>query len=151
MERSLKQKWIKRPYVNVGRDEEGLYVNRGWEVRITVPLSNGQRMRLSFSLHRFAECEEIHCHLLVFDPYSLPWKRWEKEGTAIGPGGTEVFGLLGNLFREGLEVSDARFKRRRQRRELVLWGASDTLLHIYKKRLMRHGFTLDDGLLYKVL
>lgn len=147
----MKQNWIKRPYVDVGRDEQGLYVNRGWEVRNTVPLSNGQRMRLSFSLHRFAECEEIHVHLVVFNRFAPPWNRWSKEGSPTGPGGTEVFGRLSTLFFEGLDASDNLFKRRRQHREIVIWGSTDTLFNIYRKRLTRRGFILDGDVLYKVV
>lgn len=123
----------------------------GWYFRY--PLRGGKF--LIFAATDFDLQGVYDVELMVADPEflhtdvdSTEWDEyWSKEGTAVGPGGTEVFGVLpGALFHMEYLI------KRLGGQPIMRVGAATTkLFRIYEHFLTRKGYTRVAGELLKVL
>lgn len=129
-------KWRKRPYLYVFWDKSGPYLVRGTRVGTRTTLSNGQILDLEFFRSQHTP-EEIQVSIAVRK--RLRYTSYRKEGTPIGPGGTEVWGVLSTLFPEG-EIEAVPRLTLPATREIVVRAASDSLFRIYATYLKRRGY-----------
>jgi hypothetical protein len=116
---------------------------RDIEFGTSVPLSNGQVLDLSFSIEPFRkespEERYVYPHMVVRNRFQSIRGAWTKEGKPTGPGGTEVFTVMDNLWGEGEQYALSVTKH-----PLTMWvtGATPELFSIYRWFLSRRGYRL---------
>lgn len=142
----MTDRWRKRYWIKIGRDESGFWVNRGWYVYRSVPLSKGKVLRLEFTVFHDLGQSILEPHLLVHEKGRMKWP--EKGGFATGPGGMEVWSVLAKIFEDGVNVA----RKRLAKHDTVyveVTAATPKLFRIYARFLEPHGYINTGSMLYK--
>lgn len=131
-------KFRKRYVMTLSKEEGRFYIERRWEVVGRTRLSDGQILRLSFSVDDWNEDKIIEPHLVVHKPFSMD--RWSKQGEATGPGGMEVWAVVIENFEAGVAVTRKKLTKRNEYVEIEVTAATDALFRIYRHFLMKRGY-----------
>lgn len=105
----------------------------------SVRLSNGQKLYMRFDFD--PDDRSVDVAMACYRNWFRREKAFDKEGTAIGPGGLEVLPVALKLFEEGEVQAIRRWK------PLEIWvGAATLKLHrIYARYLQPRGYDIIGG------
>lgn len=141
-------RWHHRYFVTWGKDEQGWWFNHGPYVFSRTKLSNGQILRLEFTVKNWEEVSVIQPHLVVHNRFGQK-RSWAKSGLPTGPGGMEVWSHLIDIWDSG--VARAKKLATNQSVEVQVDAHTDALYRIYWRFLKPHGYRQIDDCLWKEL
>ena len=130
-----------KPYVQIGHDDKGLYINKGWCKTAKVRIEAGYTLSLTISRNDHSDWRMLTLQLVTYKRGTV--RKWRKEGHPTGPGGTLVWATLAAMWDEVEE--EMRNMAGGRPTTLEVTAATPKLFRIYKTFLLRKpGYWLED-------